>query len=119
MILFRGCRLLRDVAAGIAGKQNSDQVLNLWVALYEMRKPLDMSKNGGYIFYLGTVMQRWLTRPFVPFPEELNRLTVTFTVNIFSRHYQRIMLMIWLTCRPTGYFPDITEHPWLKYSCLR
>jgi hypothetical protein len=63
--------LLRDVAEGITSKQNSDHILNLWVSLNEMRKPLDMSTNGGYIFYLGTVMQRWLTRPFVPFPEEL------------------------------------------------
>ncbi len=70
--------LLRDVAAGIAGKQNSDQILNLWVSLYEMRKPLDMSTNGGYIFYLGTVMQRWLTRPFVPFPEELKSADCDF-----------------------------------------
>ena len=69
--LISRLQMLRDVAAGIAGKQNSDQILKLWVSLYEMRKPLDMCKNGGYIFYLGSVMQRWLTRPFVPFPQEL------------------------------------------------
>jgi len=69
--LISRLQLLRDVAAGIAGQQNSDHLLKLWVSLYEMRKPLNMSKNGGYIFYLGSVMQRWLTRPFVPFPEEL------------------------------------------------
>lgn len=69
--LISRLQLLRDVAAGIAGQQNSDQLLSLWVSLNQMRKPLDMSTAGGYIFYLGTVMQRWLTRPFVPFPEEL------------------------------------------------
>jgi hypothetical protein len=71
--LISRLQLLREVAEGIAGKQNSDLLLNIWVSLFEMRKPLNMSANGGYIFYLGTVMQRWITRPFVPFPEELKQ----------------------------------------------
>jgi hypothetical protein len=28
---------------------------------------------GGTLFYIGSVHQRWLTRPFVPFPEKLTR----------------------------------------------
>jgi hypothetical protein len=63
--------LLENIAEEKAGKSSSGQLLELWLSLSEIRKPLNLSQNGGYIFYLGSVMQRWLTRPFVPFPEEL------------------------------------------------
>jgi hypothetical protein len=66
--------LLKKLASEKAGEQASEQLLNLWLSLGEIRNGLRIGKlggKGGAVFYLGAVMERWLTRPFVPFPEEL------------------------------------------------
>lgn len=62
---------LKDIAKDKVGEPGSEQLLDVWLSLYEARKLLRLADFGGYTFYLGSVHQRWLTRPFVPFPEEL------------------------------------------------
>lgn len=62
---------LKDIAGNKVGDSAADQLFSLWMSLREARKPLNLSRSGGYVFYIGSVQQRWLTRPFVPFPEEL------------------------------------------------
>jgi hypothetical protein len=45
------------------------------MSLREVRNSLiigNLGGIGGAVFYLGAVQERWLTRPFVPFPEELS-----------------------------------------------
>jgi hypothetical protein len=63
---------LKKLAQERVGDQAAGDLFNLWLLLREARGPLYLANNGGYIFYLGAVQQRWLTRPFVPFPEELS-----------------------------------------------
>lgn len=62
---------LKKMAAAQVGEQAADHLFNIWLSLQDARKAAILTDNGGYIFYLGAVQQRWLTRPFVPFPEEL------------------------------------------------
>ncbi|MCL4849881.1 MAG: hypothetical protein KJZ78_00680 [Bryobacteraceae bacterium] len=63
--------LLREVAAVRAGTANADRLLAAWENIREAEKLGQLLNSGGTIFYLGSVQQRWLTRPFVPFPAEL------------------------------------------------
>jgi hypothetical protein len=64
---------LKEIAASMAGSENADDLLKIWLDLYEIQKLHNFVETGGYIFYLGGVQQRWLTRPFIPFPEELKQ----------------------------------------------
>ena len=66
---------LKNLAGSKVGEHGSDQLFNLWMALREVRSSLiigNLGGTGGSVFYLGAVQERWLTRPFVPFPEELS-----------------------------------------------
>jgi hypothetical protein len=66
---------LKNLADSKVGEQGSDQLFNLWMALRDVRSSLiigNLGGTGGSVFYLGAVQERWLTRPFVPFPEELS-----------------------------------------------
>ena len=76
-------RLLRAVAAEQAGEQNASKLVDVWRALDDIQRDTDVLNFGGTIFYLGSVQQRWLTRPFVPFPEEL-----TAEETAYYRKYQ-------------------------------
>ncbi len=62
---------LRAIAVARAGEEKADRLLQLWQNVHESTPNLEMLQMGGYITDLGVVQQRWLTRPFVPFPEEL------------------------------------------------
>jgi hypothetical protein len=64
-------QLLNNLAKSKVGEPAASDLLDLWLALREARKPLHLAENGGHIFHLGSVQQRWLTRPFVPFPDNL------------------------------------------------
>ena len=66
-------QFLMEVAGQITGGENADALFRTWLNLYECQKLHLFITTGGYIFYLGGVQQRWLTRPFVPFPEELSK----------------------------------------------
>lgn len=64
-------QLLHSIAAERAGGGSASALLDAWLALHRIQRDTEMLNFGGTIFYLGSVHQRWLTRPFVPFPEEL------------------------------------------------
>lgn len=66
---------LKALAVSKVGEHGADQLFNLWMALRDVRSSLiigNLGGIGGSVFYLGSVQERWLTRPFVPFPEELS-----------------------------------------------
>jgi hypothetical protein len=73
---------LKQLANQEVGKEASSVLLDLWSALSQYRDFVlfelrwGISKNvffssGGSYFLMYGVAQRWLTRPFVPFPSEL------------------------------------------------
>lgn len=62
---------LREVAVAQAGEAKADDLVQLWLNVHDAEPFLELLNNGGFITDLGPVQQRWLTRPFVPFPEEL------------------------------------------------
>jgi len=63
---------LKEIAREQVGEENANSLVQIWLELAEVNKLADFVDTGGFIFYLGSVQQRWLTRPFVPFPEELS-----------------------------------------------
>jgi hypothetical protein len=63
--------LLRNVAARRAGEPEADDLLRVWQAIDDADQLARLLDAGGFIFNLGGVQQRWLIRPFVPFPNEL------------------------------------------------
>jgi len=64
-------QLLRSLAAERVGEASAAALLDAWLALHRIQRDTEIINFGGTMFYLGSVQQRWLTRPFVPFPEEL------------------------------------------------
>jgi hypothetical protein len=62
---------LRGIAEEEAGQKDAPAVLRMWRRLHDAERDAGLLNSGGFIFYLGGVQQRWLTRPFVPFPEKL------------------------------------------------
>ena len=62
---------LKEIAAEEVGSDNAGALLSLWLALAEAGNYLRLFDSGGDLFLLGTVHQRWITRPLVPFPNEL------------------------------------------------
>lgn len=64
-------QLLRAVAAGRVGEAGAGALVDAWMALHRIQRDCDILNFGGTLFYIASVHQRWLTRPFVPFPEEL------------------------------------------------
>lgn len=63
--------LLRSLAVERAGDGGASALVDAWLALDRIQRDTDIMNFGGTMFYIGSVHQRWLTRPFVPFPEEL------------------------------------------------
>lgn len=64
-------QLLRSLAADRVGGGNASALLDAWLAIDRIQRDTPLLNFGGTIFYIGSVHQRWLSRPFVPFPEEL------------------------------------------------
>ncbi|MFZ5518585.1 MAG: hypothetical protein ACOY90_18290 [Candidatus Zhuqueibacterota bacterium] len=62
---------LKRIATNEAGVENASSLLSLWLAIDRAEKLLQIFDSGGSLFSLGTVHQRWITRPLVPFPSEL------------------------------------------------
>ncbi len=58
------------VAAGIAGEANAEALAGAWEKI-DRAVGFVRSTNGDPFLLVGTVNQRWLTRPLVPFPMEL------------------------------------------------
>ena len=76
-------RLLRSIAAERAGEPGASALLDAWLAIDRVQRDTDILNFGGTTFYIGSVQQRWLTRPFVPFPEDL-----TEQETMYYRKYQ-------------------------------
>jgi hypothetical protein len=66
-------QLLRSIAAERVGGERAAGLLDAWLALHNIQRDIELLNFGGTVFYIGSVHQRWLTRPFVPFPEELTQ----------------------------------------------
>ena len=64
-------QLLHSIAASRVGEANAGALLDTWMALHRVQRDADILNFGGTLFYIASVHQRWLTRPFVPFPNEL------------------------------------------------
>jgi hypothetical protein len=61
---------LRTFAASEVGEAQSDNLIEAWSALNDARRNLDTLDFGGMLRF-GHVLNRWITRPMVPFPLEL------------------------------------------------
>jgi len=61
---------LRAFAASEAGEENADGLLEIWSSLNQVQQRLDVL-NFGEMLRFGHVLNRWVTRPMVPIPEEL------------------------------------------------
>ena len=62
---------LRELAVTRVGEAKAHDLLQLWTNVRESTPYMEAMMTGGYITDIGVVHQRWLTRPFVPFPAEL------------------------------------------------
>jgi hypothetical protein len=69
--IIQKLQFLKDIAGELYDNAMAENVFNIWYSLGNARNYYDLIHWGGTIYYLGSVQQRWLTRPFVPFPEEL------------------------------------------------
>lgn len=65
--------LLEEFAARQVGAERAAQLLQLWMDVHETSRSFELLQLGGHLTHLGCVQQRWLVRPFVPFPEELTQ----------------------------------------------
>lgn len=64
-------QLLRTIAATQVGEENAGKLVGVWMGLHRTQRDADILNFGGTLFYIASVHQRWLTRPFVAFPQEL------------------------------------------------
>jgi hypothetical protein len=64
---------LRALSEETVGKGRAFELTEVWNHIYNsVQKHMPINYGyGGHIFLLGTIAQRWLTRPFVPFGTEL------------------------------------------------
>jgi hypothetical protein len=61
---------LRAFAVTEVGEENADALLEVWSSLNQVQQRLDVL-NFGEMLQFGHVLNRWINRPMVPFPEEL------------------------------------------------
>ena len=61
---------LRAFAVTEVGEHQADNLVEAWSALNDAGKNLNILNFGGMLRF-GHVLNRWITRPMVPFPEEL------------------------------------------------
>ena len=61
---------LRAFAVSEAGEEQADNLMEAWSALNDVQRNLQVL-NFGEVLTMGHVLNRWITRPMVPFPEEL------------------------------------------------
>ena len=62
---------ITDFARSVIGEKFCDDLTELWHLIEKSISFFEYLQTGGHIFYLGSVHQRWLTRPLVAFPAEL------------------------------------------------
>ena len=63
---------LRKTAVSLIGGKWADALVDIWENIHMTQDKLIHLNQGGHMFMLGTVHQRWLTRPLVAFPSELS-----------------------------------------------
>jgi len=72
---FRGLKgrmeAVHSAAAQMVGEQNAESLLAIWEKI-DRGVAILRSMNCDPIMLVGTINQRWITRPLVPFPMELN-----------------------------------------------
>jgi hypothetical protein len=61
---------LRAFAVSEVGEDQADNLVEAWSALNDAGKNLNILNFGGMLRF-GHVLNRWITRPMVPYPEEL------------------------------------------------
>lgn len=61
---------VRQLAARQIGEENADQLMDVWEKIYSAIHEI-ISLGPDPIMLVGTINQRWITRPLVPFPMEL------------------------------------------------
>jgi hypothetical protein len=61
---------LRAFAVNEVGEAQADNLIEVWSALGDVERNLQVL-NFGDVLRMGHVLNRWVTRPMVPFPEEL------------------------------------------------
>jgi hypothetical protein len=61
---------LRSFAAGEVGEAQADNLVEVWMALNDAEHNLQ-ALDFGSVLRMGDVLNRWVTRPMVPFPDEL------------------------------------------------
>jgi hypothetical protein len=62
---------LKEIAIEMTSEENAGDLLHMWLNIENAANTINLTHAGGRIFYLGSVHQRWLIRPFVPFPDEI------------------------------------------------
>lgn len=62
---------LTDMACDFVGAAHADTLVEVWDLIEKAIARFEYLATGGHVFSLGTVHQRWLTRPLVAFPAEL------------------------------------------------
>jgi len=67
---------LRAFAASEVGEQQADNLVDVWSALNDVQQNLQVLDFGSML-RMGHVLNRWITRPMVPFPEELTAAETT------------------------------------------
>jgi len=63
-------QVLRRVAAAEVGEDHADDLMEIWKAADDVDDTLD-ALDFGPLFRMGHLLGRWITRPMVPYPEEL------------------------------------------------
>ncbi|CAN5456409.1 hypothetical protein BH10ACI2_BH10ACI2_19360 [soil metagenome] len=61
---------LRSFAVSEVGEEQADSLIEAWNALNEVNRSLD-ALNFGVMLRFGHVLNRWISRPMVPFPDKL------------------------------------------------
>jgi hypothetical protein len=61
---------LRAFAVSEVGEDQADNLIEAWSALNDAERNLNILNFGGMLRF-GHVLNRWITRPMVPFPDEL------------------------------------------------
>ena len=65
-------QLLHKLAIDQVGEEKAHALTKIWVDTDEARKLTILLNTGGYLFNLGSIHQRWIIRPFVPYPDRVS-----------------------------------------------
>jgi len=95
---------LEEVAAGIVGSDDAVKLVEIWENIENACRLIGPFNTGGRIYDLGSVHQRWITRPFVAFPQELEGDDL---------HYWRDFIFQAQTEKEAMDMTDLQAHKWL------